>query len=291
MRIYKLSELAATISAQKLKANSCVAFVFCEDNSLIDETVKFLQKRDFDLILLFVNEPSQVRKANRVINIKFKYFTQSDIWNTINQALPALRGHWLYYGSNGEFFYYPFCESRSVHDLADFMVGERRLNIAGTVIDLYTGDIVKHSNGMSMTNVYFDRSNYYSKPSYFKDIDIDPGEYDRIRFIFGGMRWRLAEHLPYENQRIDRVPFFYVDDELSFNAEGLTERPEFYTMRCAFHHNTTCAVMSFQMARYFRLNHDMRQHVADFMWEGSQRFRWNSAQLLRLGIIETGQWF
>lgn len=291
MKLHNTQNIANVIKRLKLKPKASVAFIFCEDDSLINETIKFHRKREFEYIFLFITEPEQYRIGKNILNFKYLGNSEKDMIEIIDLALPSLIGNWLYWGMNGEFFYYPFCESRTVNDLSDFLMGERRYTISGSVIDLYTGDIENNNDGMSMNNTFFDKVNYYANPAHIPDVEIDDEELQRIKFLYGGLRWRFSEFIPHEKRRIDRVPYFYVDDDLKFSENGVTDRPEFYTYKCSHHYNPTCAIASFHVARYFRHNHDTREQITNFLWDGSQRFRWNSAQLLRMGFIETGQWF
>ncbi len=291
MPLYQFSQIPSALKAQKLRDNSSVAFIFCETSDLIDETIKYLNKRNFACICLFISEPEQYREKEGVLNFKYEFTDWPDIWRAINVAIPILRHKWLYWGLNGEFLYYPFCENRDINDLSDFLAGERRNILSGSVIDLYPGDIETHSAGYSMTNTYFDRANYYATPTDWDEDNFEEGELERIKFIYGGLRWRFGEFIPKNRRRIDRVPYFFIDERLNFDENGFTKRPEFFTYRCQHHHNTTCAVMSFHMARFLRFEPETRDKIHDFMWRGSLRFRWNSPQLLRLGFIETGQWF
>lgn len=291
MSIYRIQQLPSVLTGLKLKPHASVAFIFCETDTLIDETIRYFLRRQFAHICLFITEPEHYRELDRVTNFKFEFEGWGNIWEVINLAIPRLIGNWLYWGLNGEFLYYPFCESRTINDLSDFMMGERRDVLSGSVIDIYAADIGENGDGISMVSTHFDKVNYFATPSDYDEIDFEEDEFERIKFIYGGLRWRFSQYIPEDQRRIDRVPYFQVDERLNFDENGFTTRPEFYTYKCLHHHNVTGAVMSFHMARYLRHNPITRKNIHNFVWKGSQKFSWNSSQLLRMGFIETGQWF
>ena len=51
------------------------------------------------------------------------------------------------------------------------------------------------------------------------------------------------------------------------------------------------AVASFRVAKALARNPGSRDEIASFAWRGSHPFRWNSQQLMELGLMEPGQWF
>ena len=79
---------------------------------------------------------------------------------------------------------------------------------------------------------------------------------------------------------------------------GLALRPdhtfsdeEYNTYSCPWHHNLTAAIASFRVAKALVRNPGSRDVIASFAWRGSHPFRWNSQQLMELGLMEPGQWF
>ncbi|NCU20168.1 hypothetical protein EOM89_05410, partial [Candidatus Falkowbacteria bacterium] len=63
------------------------------------------------------------------------------------------------------------------------------------------------------------------------------------------------------------------------------------TYSCPWHHNLTAAVVSFRVAKALKANPGSSHAIASFRWAGSQRFDWQSQQLMDLGLMEPGQWF
>ena len=48
---------------------------------------------------------------------------------------------------------------------------------------------------------------------------------------------------------------------------------------------------SANMAKALARNPGSRDEITSFAWRGSHPFRWNSQQLMELGLMEPGQWF
>jgi hypothetical protein len=67
--------------------------------------------------------------------------------------------------------------------------------------------------------------------------------------------------------------------------------PEFNTYACQWHNNLTAAVCSFRTAKALKRNPSSRNAIHDFKWRSSTPFEWSSSQLMKLGMMEPGQWF
>jgi len=55
--------------------------------------------------------------------------SSSDISQEMNAVITALPQRWIYCGYNGEYLYYPFCETRSIGEIIAFTTEERRKTI------------------------------------------------------------------------------------------------------------------------------------------------------------------
>ena len=69
------------------------------------------------------------------------------------------------------------------------------------------------------------------------------------------------------------------------------EDPDYASVSCAWHHNPTTATMTLRRARRLTAHPQFAAVRDRLVWSGSERFEWTSEQLLRLGMIEPGQWF
>jgi hypothetical protein len=74
-------------------------------------------------------------------------------------------------------------------------------------------------------------------------------------------------------------------DNHTFNIE------EYNTYACPWHNNITAAICSFRTAKALRTNPGSREAINTFRWRNSALFKWNSQQLMDLGLMEPGQWF
>ena len=109
--------------------------------------------------------------------------------------------------------------------------------------------------------------------------------------IFGGLRWRFEEHVPWQKRRLDRVALFQAVRGLKFQPDFTFKLPKFNTISFPWHHNLTAAVGSFWAAKSLRRNPDSRNAISSFQWSGSEQFKWHSQHLMDLGFMEPGQWF
>ncbi|OWY09719.1 hypothetical protein B6V74_06800 [Thioclava sp. F42-5] len=207
--------------------------------------------------------------------------------NPIIAAVPA--GTWLYYCFNAEYLFFPFCESRTIGEVLSFHTEERRASMLSYVIDLYTGDLEAHPNGVDTENAMFDKAGYYALAR------LDPENHDhpkeRQLDFFGGLRWRFEEHVPAERRKIDRIALFRAKPGLKLRPDHTFNDEEYNTYSCPWHHNLTCATASFRVAKALKFNPGSTYDVHSFTWVNSERFNWSSQQLMDLGLIEPGQWF
>ena len=114
---------------------------------------------------------------------------------------------------------------------------------------------------------------------------------ERQLSIYGGLKWRFEEHLPWAKRRIDRVALFCAKAGLQMDAEQMFNDEEYNTYQCPWHHSVTIAICSFRTAKYLKSNPGSTFEVNSFAWSKSQKFHWNSQQLMDLGLMEPGQWF
>ena len=206
--------------------------------------------------------------------------------NTLIQSLPSKT--WLYYCYNAEYLFYPFCETRTVGEMLTFHTEERRDAMLTYVVDLYTDDLGKYPNAVSVDHAYLDKSGYYAlaRPG-------GPHNHPRERQLdfFGGLRWRFEEHVPKERRKIDRISLFQTKPGLVFRANHTLSDEEMNTYACPWHHNLTAAVCSFRTAKALKTNPGSSFDIETFRWHNTTAFEWQSQQLLDLGLMEPGQWF
>jgi len=265
------------------------AFIFAQDDIELTHTVAHHIKLGFRQTLVLADVPF-TRPADLRAEVAFiarAAKSSSDISQEMNAIISDLPQQWIYCGYNGEYLFYPFCESRSIGEIIAFNTEERRKTIATTVVDLYAGHLGHSPHGVDVTNAYFDRLGYFAETR--RDAEHRPLEQQLN--IYDGLRWRFEEHVPWHKRRIDRVALFQSLRGLKFQPDFTFNRPEFNTISCPWHHNLTASVCSFRAAKALRHNPGSRHAISSFRWPGSEQFKWHSQQLMDLGFMEPGQWF
>ena len=198
----------------------------------------------------------------------------------LQTLLRALAGRWVLWLWNSEFLVFPFCETRRLNDLADFLGDERRLSIYGYTLDLYAKTLPAPADDPTGVNLYFDRLGYYAFPR--------EGDFLQLR---GGLGWRFEEYTPPTMQSIGRTIMLKPDAAISVTRDLTFGDTIYDTVNCPWHHNPTAAVMSLRRTRRI-MAHPGFAGVADrLIWPGTTQFDWTSRQLLEIGMIEPGQWF
>ena len=134
----------------------------------------------------------------------------------------------------------------------------------------------------------FDRTGYYALQRH-RDRESQP--LDRQLDIYGGIRWRFEEHVPFRSRKIDRISLFRAKPGLQLRADHTLNDEEMNTYACPWHNNVTATVVSFRAAKALCHNPGSRNSISDFTWWGSRQFDWTSQQLMDHGFMEPGQWF
>ena len=199
---------------------------------------------------------------------------------TLSALIPALAGRWVLWLWNGEYFVFPFGETRQIGDLTDFLADERRRSIYTYALDLYAHDLPAEAEAPEQSDLNIDRIGYHAYPR----------DNQQLR-VYGGLGWRYREFLPDSARQIGRTALFLARPDLRMGAERLMEDEEYASVSCPWHHNPTAAIMSMRRARRVMAHPEFPAVRERLLWDGSERFDWTSAQLLELGLIEPGQWF
>ncbi|MFC0278820.1 hypothetical protein ACFOHK_04290 [Falsigemmobacter intermedius] len=267
------------------------ALVFAEDAVELASTLQHLSALGFgqiavlcdDLLVWPEEAPSQVHR------IRGNIFQEDALSLAVNRMIAAAPGAWLHYCYNGEYLHYPFCETRSVLDVCTFQSEERRDTIVTPVVDLYAADTRRQPDGVDRATAMLDRIGYYAlqRGDPLKNWEPKPRQFD----LFGGLRWRFEEHVPWTKRRIDRVSLFRAVPGLIFRQDHSFNIEEYNTLNCPWHHNLSGAVCSFRTAKALRINPGSREAIHSFAWAHSVPFEWSSRQLMELGLMEPGQWF
>lgn len=266
-----------------------VALILIDDDLDVASTIAHHSKAGFAWFILFCAKdmvlPGTLPDGVERVDCDM---SEADALQTIiNAMIKILPERWLYYCYNAEYLFYPFCETRSVGEMLGFMTKERRDTVMTYVIDLYAQDLTAHPNGVDRDTAHFDKSGYYAQAR----LDAEGAPLDRQVDIFGGLRWRFEEHIPKARQRTDRVSFFRARSGLRMLPDRSFSIAEYNTYSCPWHNNLSAAIGSFRTAKALRRNPGSRDTISTFHWSQSEKFSWQSQQLLDLGLMEPGQWF
>ncbi|MCB6178292.1 glycosyltransferase family 2 protein [Rhodobacter sp. Har01] len=285
-----LADYLSRLKAAPPKTPVCL--IMAEDEVELASTLRHHLSLGFGSVLLLA--PPEIAApeefAGRIEVIAHDVFAESalvEAVNRLNVALPA--GTWVYYCFNAEYLFFPFCETRTIRDLLSFHTEERRDAMLTYVIDLYAGDLNRHSNAVSLEDAHLDRSGYYALARKDPERDWEPR--DRQMDFHGGLRWRFEEHIPPARRKIDRISIFRTRPGLLLRPDFTFSDEEYNTYACPWHHNLTAAVGSFRTAKALRTNPGSRFDIPTFRWRNSVPFDWHSQQLMDLGLMEPGQWF
>ena len=279
-------------TASEVLTRGPIAIILAEDEIEVASTLRHHLAAGFRAILLLAPAevalpPDLAAQTHHITHDVFAENALTEAVNRINDA--ATPGVWLYYGYNAEYLFYPFCETRTVGELLAFHTEERRSAMLSYVIDLYATDLDRHGNAVSLDEAHLDRSGYYALAR--KDGARDWAPKDRQLDFFGGLRWRFEEHIPWTRRKIDRIALFRAARGLRLAPDFTFADEELNTYACPWHNNLTAAVCSFRTAKALRTNPGSRSEIRSFRWHNSERFQWNSQQLMDLGLMEPGQWF
>ncbi|MBE1283794.1 MAG: hypothetical protein GJ676_10835 [Rhodobacteraceae bacterium] len=268
-----------------------IAIIFVEDDVEIATSVRHHLQCGFKTVLVMMPDAFDLPKdvLPKVYRISFDCGPRNAVPEAINQIIAkSAQGIWLYYCFNAEYLFYPFCETRTVGEMLTFHTEERRDAMLSYVIDLYSGDLEKNPNAVSLDQACLDKSGYYAQSR----TDVETGHpRERQLDFFGGLRWRYEEHIPKTSRKIDRIALFKAKPGLELNADHTFNDQEYNTYSCPWHHNLTAAICSFRTAKALKRNPGSTFDIHTFRCHNSTPFEWHSRQLLDLGLMEPGQWF
>ncbi len=280
---------AMIADANGLMKGGPVALILIEDEVEVASTISHHARAGFAHLIAFCVRDMVMPEAipDNLIRVDYDVSAEDVLQTIANAMITALPGQWLYYCYNAEYLFYPFCEHRSVGEMLAFMIEERRDTVMSYLFDLYAQDLAAHPNGVDHDTAYFDKSGYYALARQ----NADDVPLERQIDVFGGLRWRFEEHIAKARQRTNRVSFFRTQPGLQMLPDQSFNLAEYNTFSCPWHNNLSAAVGSFRTAKALRRNPGSSAVIETFYWPQSEKFSWQSQQLLDLGLMEPGQWF
>ena len=272
-------------------AKGPIALIFVEDEVEIDSTLRHHLDLSFKTVLVLMPDSFALAPdvADRVHRINYDMALGAQMSEAVNRLNEAAPGQWFYYCYNAEYMFFPFCETRTIGEMAAFQTEERRDSVLSYVVDLYAGDLDAYPNAVNLEDAHLDRSGYYALARNDPRNHNHPRE--RQLNFHGGLRWRYEENIPEIRRKIDRVALFKSKKGLHLRDDHTFSDEEYNTYACPWHNNLTAVIASFRTAKALKRNPGSTFDIATFKWHNSARFEWHSRQLLDLGLMEPGQWF
>ena len=269
-----------------------IAVVIAEDSTEVLSTLVHLVALGFAKLILIAppgmfDLSERPELADWVLHIEHATRQPEIVTEVVNAVIEQAPGTWIHYCFNGEYLFFPFCETRSIAAAAAFVEEERRHSILTFVVDLYAGNLSAFPDAVSLETAHLDTSCYYAETRRNAADDI----MERQLNFYGGLKWRFEEHIAAQKRRIDRIGLFQARPGLALRPDHTLNDEELNTYACPWHHSMTAAICSFRVAKALRTNPGSRHDVGSFLWHRSEPFAWTSQQLLDLGLIEPGQWF
>jgi hypothetical protein len=170
------------------------AFIFAQENIELTHTVAHHIKLGFRQTVMLANSPFARPEdlPAEVALIPRAAKSCSDISQEMNAVIAALPQRWIYFGYNGEYLFYPFCETRSIGEIIAFNTEERRKTISTTVVNFYAWHLGQSPHGVDVISIYLDRLGYYAETRRDGEQAPLPQQFN----FYGGLRWRFEEHVP-----------------------------------------------------------------------------------------------
>ncbi|MEM9436816.1 MAG: hypothetical protein AAGA15_07220 [Pseudomonadota bacterium] len=270
-------------------AKGPVALIFVEDDVEVAATINHHLLAGFKSVVGFMAPDIDLDEelAHGIIRVDWDITHGDAVFDIVNACINAAPGTWLYYCYNAEFLFFPFSETRNVAELVAFNVEERRDSILTYVVDLYANNLYENPSAVSLEDAWMDRSGYYA----LQRTDEWNNPIDRQMDFYGGLRWRLEEHIPAKRRRIDRIAIFRAAPGLELREDHTFNDPEYNTYACPWHHSITATICSFRTAKALKRNPGSTFDIDTFRWHNSIKFDWSSRQLMGFGLMEPGQWF
>ena len=276
--------------AKSVLVKGPVAVILVEDQTEVASTLRHHLDCGFTAVVVLIPDAFAVPDdvAAKIVRVNHAITHPEMAQDALNKIIAIAPGIWMYYCYNGEYLFYPFCETRSVGEMLAFHSEERRDAMLCYVIDLYADDLHKAPNAVSLERAHLDRTGYYA----LARSDPFTGQpKDRQLDFYGGLRWRYEEHIPETSRKIDRIALFRTKPGLKLRADHTFNDEEYNTFACPWHNNLTAAICSFRTAKALKSNPGSTFDIDSFKWHNTTTFEWHSRQLLDLGLMEPGQWF
>ena len=265
-----------------------VAFVFVDDPHWVTETLEHLERHGFARVYAVGKSiEGFLHQSENVVWLDLPQITNKTAVDILNSKMADLTGHWTYYCFNGEFFHFPFDETRKIDDFTSFLAEERRITALSTKIDLYPATHIEDLNTLGLGQCWLDRVGYYSNTGK----DRNGRDIDNSLNILGGFRWRLSEFLPDDSQGLNRNTLFLPHPNLKMQSDFRFESAEYETAHARWHRSPTTVTASIRAYKYLREQNNAEEIIGNLRFRGSSPYQKRAQQFMELGFMEPGQWF
>ncbi len=262
-----------------------LAVVLAEQRYMVRETVARMLRLGAAAVIVAGTETADLFREGlpegaRVIPVRADLDRPGGAAAVLNAVGARWPGRWIAWAFNGEFLFFPWCETRVLADITTFLAEERRRILYCYALDLYADPLPADGTAPEEAGLRMDVSGYHAFPKEQGWLD-----------VYGGLGWRFEGMIPAAQQHIGRASLYRSDPEVPLGPELRFAKLAYASVSCPWHHNPTGAVMSLRRARQLFANPGFEAVRRKLVWAGSRPFDWSSAQLLELGMIEPGQWF
>lgn len=273
-----ISKFLASPTARDMP-KGVLTLIFCEDEAYLDSTLANARAQS-PAHICCIGRTGHLETSDGVTVIPADLASRFARDAILNQIIDRFDGRWLHWLNNGEFFFFPWCESRTIGDLAGFLTDERRRLAYSYAFDLYAAALPEIHADPRDHDLWMDIRAFHAFP-----------DEKRRLAVFGGLGWRFEECFQPWWQQIGRASLFRAQKGLHIGRDMVFAEDEFVSVSAPWHNSPTGAVMGLRRTRHLFSAPAFVDLQDRLLWSGSERFNWHSSQLLDLGMIEPGQWF
>ena len=144
------------------------AILIAEDRVELASTLSHLMQLGFRHVFiaaptgLDISPETEGHAPNTVSIIRAQTRRADAAASLVNALIPLVPNEWVHYCYNAEYFFYPFCEDRTVGEMAAFIAEERRDCALTYVIDLFAQDLNIAPNAVNLDHAMLDSAGYFA---------------------------------------------------------------------------------------------------------------------------------
>lgn len=260
-------------------APGILGIVFCDPRENTAATLEHLERLGIATAIVIGDPGVAIDATIPVVEIA-EQPTTAGVPAMLNMLIDMLDDCWLLWQWAGEFFLFPYFETRRLADFTTFLTDERRRMAYTYTLDAYAEDLPGAEEDPRDSALCFDRIGYYGFIRGEQQLS-----------VYGGPGWRFDECCTPRLKQLGRTALLRAKSGIYMGRDGQFEAPEFSSVSCPWHNNPTAAMISLRHTRSIMAHPAFPPLASSLVWAGSETLEWTSGQLLDLGLIEPGQWF